>query len=357
MSNPYEPLDPNRGQYAPEYQGGSVESTFAPTNPVAKSETDRLAIVGLVLAFLFWPAGLVVSIVSLSRTGPGQRRGRGLAVAGTVISALGGLFWVLLIAAVVAAGPSDSTEVGADNSRSDSDRAAELALAEAEASEAAEAEAEADAAAEEVAAAEKAAEEAAAQRAAEEAAAEEAAEKAAAEQAAAEAAAVAAAAEAAAKAAKYGQQPADQQTVVALAAAAQEGWSKVENDLQRGALKAERDTGICAALPGRKVENWTGVLRTIDANGDGKGVLAIEIADDVQVKTWNNAFSDFMDDTLIDPSSPVFAAALTKSVGDVVTFSGDFVEGTGTDCLGESSLSLRGAVTSPEFIFRFSSLS
>jgi hypothetical protein len=40
--------------------------------------------------------------------------------------------------------------------------------------------------------------------------------------------------------------------------------------------------------------------------------------------------------------------------GQKVIFSGRFFQGTDGDCLGESSLTLRGKVKEPEFIFRFS---
>lgn len=58
--------------------------------------TDVVSIVGLVLAFLLAPVGLVVSIVGLVRTAGGRRKGRGFAIAGVVVS-------VILTLAVVAA--------------------------------------------------------------------------------------------------------------------------------------------------------------------------------------------------------------------------------------------------------------
>jgi len=137
---------------------------------------------------------------------------------------------------------------------------------------------------------------------------------------------------------------------------AQDGWGAASNDLQRGGLKAERDAAVCAAIPNLQATDWTGVIRTIDANGEGKGVITIEVAENVQIKTWNTAFSDIMDETLVDPASPVFAAALKKAEGDVVTFSGEFISGEDAGCVRESSLTLSGAVQDPQFIFRFSGL-
>ncbi|MFC3687491.1 hypothetical protein [Aquipuribacter hungaricus] len=62
--------------------------------------TDVVSVVGLVLAFLLAPVGLVLSIVGLVRTAGGKRKGRGLAVAGLVVSVL---LTVLGTVAVVAA--------------------------------------------------------------------------------------------------------------------------------------------------------------------------------------------------------------------------------------------------------------
>jgi hypothetical protein len=57
-----------------------------------------MAIAGLVLAILIWPVGLVLSIVALNQIKTSGQGGRGLAVAGIIISALQGLLVVLLLA-------------------------------------------------------------------------------------------------------------------------------------------------------------------------------------------------------------------------------------------------------------------
>lgn len=59
--------------------------------------TDGVSVAGFVLSILFWPVGLVLSCVGLSRTS-GGRPGRGLAVAGLVIS----LVQVLLLPVLAA---------------------------------------------------------------------------------------------------------------------------------------------------------------------------------------------------------------------------------------------------------------
>lgn len=59
----------------------------APGAP-ARGATSVAAVVGLVAAFVFWPVGLVASIVGILHTRPGGKAGRGLAVAGVVVSGL-----------------------------------------------------------------------------------------------------------------------------------------------------------------------------------------------------------------------------------------------------------------------------
>lgn len=130
------------------------------------------------------------------------------------------------------------------------------------------------------------------------------------------------------------------------------------NDMQRGGIKAERDRSICALISSaHTVSNWSGIVKTVDSNSDGKGVLAVLIADDVSVTTWNNDLSDFRDHTLIEPESLLFDAVSKMHVGQHVFFSGSFEAGEGKECIGEESLTLHGKLEEPEFTFKFSAVS
>lgn len=83
-------------EYPQQYQQSNV--------PPMAPKTNTLAIVGLVLAFVFSLAGLIVSIIArkqIKQTGEG---GAGLALAGIIISALGlafGLIYVIFVFAVL----------------------------------------------------------------------------------------------------------------------------------------------------------------------------------------------------------------------------------------------------------------
>jgi len=56
--------------------------------------TSTKAVVGFILAFLVSPVGLGLSIAAMRETKTGARGGHGLAVAGTVIGALGSVLWL-----------------------------------------------------------------------------------------------------------------------------------------------------------------------------------------------------------------------------------------------------------------------
>lgn len=82
-----------------------------PYQPAAPS-TDRynvLAIVGFILAFVVNIAGLVVSIIALSQVKRTGERGRGLALAGIIISALSLVFSVISVIVVFATAANMST--------------------------------------------------------------------------------------------------------------------------------------------------------------------------------------------------------------------------------------------------------
>jgi hypothetical protein len=128
------------------------------------------------------------------------------------------------------------------------------------------------------------------------------------------------------------------------------------NDMVRGGILAERTASICDLPDLMTVRDWTGHIKTIDSNSDGKGVLSVSIFRNVNLQTWNNAMSDVVDETLLTPGSSVFNAAAALKKGDPVRFSGAFISDTKI-CIGEQSMSLIGKLEEPEFSFKFSSIS
>jgi len=150
--------------------------------------------------------------------------------------------------------------------------------------------------------------------------------------------------------------PAAEARLIQIVSSAQTESRNAENDMQRGGIKAKRDKALCEGITSLAADNWIGKIETLDSNSDGKGVLSIEIAPDITVKTWNNALSDISSKTLIEPETPLFQAASSMKKGQLVTFSGTFFAGHEGDCLEEGSLSLRGKIQEPEYIFRFASI-
>ena len=162
------------------------------------------------------------------------------------------------------------------------------------------------------------------------------------------------AAGAAKEAAKNG--PADQRALVKAVAVGRAGYEATDNELKQRQIQKQRDAAVRAAVRGLKVTDWVGEIRSIDTNGGGKGVLELSIGDDTKISTWNNAFSDYDDKTLIPMDSAMYDALVQLEEGDRIRFSGTFFR---DDALGlkEQSLTLHGQMMTPNFVFRFSKIS
>ena len=147
--------------------------------------------------------------------------------------------------------------------------------------------------------------------------------------------------------------PAPQAAVIAAAEKARSAFDEAPNDMAKGGVRAARAKAICAAVPKLTAKDWIGEVDTLSSNGDGWGILYINIGPDISVRTYNNAFSDAGSNTLIDPSSDVFAVASTLSVGQKVRFSGRFFKAK-ADCIKEMSLTQSGSIEEPAFLIRYS---
>jgi hypothetical protein len=96
------PPDPHATYGAPQYGSWDADGRWAvPQQDGAgapSGRTNPMAIWGLVCAFLFAPLGLIFSVIGLNQISRRRERGRGLAVAGLVVSLV-----VLGVGAVVGA--------------------------------------------------------------------------------------------------------------------------------------------------------------------------------------------------------------------------------------------------------------
>lgn len=152
--------------------------------------------------------------------------------------------------------------------------------------------------------------------------------------------------------------PATQQAMSDAVAEGRTAAESAETDLQRANVLNVRSEAMCESIPDGAVENWVGTVVTVDANGEGKAVVTLSIEEDIEIGTWNNAFSDVSDNTLIEQGTPLYDSALALAPGDTVTFSGTLKSGNeGNDeCYYASNMTEVMSIDSPDYIMTFSDL-
>jgi hypothetical protein len=155
---------------------------------------------------------------------------------------------------------------------------------------------------------------------------------------------------------EYGNYPAAQVKFVKVIEVARDKIDAAETDLQESVALRQRDKDLCAILGNYTATNWTGVFDNVGANGEGKAYVEIKIADNVKIKTWNNAFSDSGDGTLIPETSNFFNSLVALKKGDLVTFSATFLRGDNF-CLKKANLTQTFYAIDPGFIVRFTNVS
>jgi hypothetical protein len=149
--------------------------------------------------------------------------------------------------------------------------------------------------------------------------------------------------------------PEIERSFVSIVTKARDSYNAGQNEMAKGATRPARAAELCRLLKSPNFDGWAGSIATLSSNGDGKGILGISIGNEIYLTTWNNSLSDFADHTLIEPTTTLYQKAVSLKKGAVVKFSGTFIRND-TDCVKESSLSLSGSMTQPEFVVRFSDL-
>jgi hypothetical protein len=144
----------------------------------------------------------------------------------------------------------------------------------------------------------------------------------------------------------------------AFLSAVQDGQAvDTDNEIRLVQAQKERNAAICSVLPSKAVHNWVGTITTIDTTlGGDSGVVTVQLADDIEVGTWNNGFSDLGSHTLIDTDSPLYTQLQDINEGDTVTFSGRFIADE-DDCVQEKSLADEGSMQTPTFTMKFTDIS
>ena len=85
--------------------------------------------------------------------------------------------------------------------------------------------------------------------------------------------------------------PDDELRFIAIIQQFAKAYDAAPNGMARGALRSQRAAAICALHLG-SVTGWYGRVSTLSSNNEGKGVLAIQIADNVAVRTAPSSFFD-----------------------------------------------------------------
>jgi uncharacterized protein len=154
---------------------------------------------------------------------------------------------------------------------------------------------------------------------------------------------------------RAGEMPEDERAMINAIYEAMKLYKFGRTEIQQGAARPARAQALCRLLPSRDARNWVGKIYKLSTNGEGRGVLEVQIAPDIYVETTNNALSDAFDHTLIDPQSTLFRALTQLQEGQKIQFSGSFLP-SDTDCFRETSLTLNGSITEPAFLMRFRSV-
>ena len=148
------------------------------------------------------------------------------------------------------------------------------------------------------------------------------------------------------------QMPEDQRIFVLAITEYATGFRKVKNELQQSTLRDQRKMAISCSLGSYSVNSWVGTINQLKTNTDGKAILSVVISPNIEIKTWNNALSDFASNTLIEKGTPVFNSLFDLSNGQRVRFSGAFFP-SDVDFIEETSLTIDGSMKNPEFLFKF----
>ncbi|WP_068494953.1 DUF4190 domain-containing protein [Pseudoclavibacter helvolus] len=153
----------------------------------------------------------------------------------------------------------------------------------------------------------------------------------------------------------YGGYPDQQLSFVTVADQHLDAYDAASTELQESEAIRSRDAALCETVPGGATQQWVGKIIEIGANDEGKAHVRIEIAENMVFQTWNNAFSDIGDNTLIEPGTPMFTALTSMEEGQLVTFSGTLLTGTDS-CLKKANLTDAFYAVDPNWLMVFSDI-
>jgi hypothetical protein len=149
--------------------------------------------------------------------------------------------------------------------------------------------------------------------------------------------------------------PDDQRRFVEVVSGFIKEFHKSKNELQESVLREDRKRALIKVMPSLYVNGWFGRISTLETTGDGSAILSVSISPSISIQTWNNSISDVIDNTLISKNSDLYSKLINCEEGNEILFDGGFFSSE-EDYVQETSITIRGSMLSPEFLFRFSSI-
>lgn len=152
---------------------------------------------------------------------------------------------------------------------------------------------------------------------------------------------------------QYGGYPEKQKAFVFIVLDYREELAKTRDAQKERIMIRERDKELTEIIgEDLKVTDWVGTVVDKGITAEGRGYIMIEIAQELRVVTWSNAFSDLTSATLLLPGTKPFEEFEQVSIGDAVDFSGHFLEGEDT-ALDQGNWTEKNYGIKPEFLFHF----
>jgi len=144
--------------------------------------------------------------------------------------------------------------------------------------------------------------------------------------------------------------PLETQFIKVLSDADQRYSESKSNKIAQSKIFPERSAAICQLFGDNvTVADWIGEVAVVQSWGK-KANLTVKIGDGF---FFRPRLHSGYGESMIAPSSPLFAKIEHLRRGDRVRFAGNFLSGAKIGCLRESSITEIGSIIEPEFLFNF----
>lgn len=132
-------------------------------------------------------------------------------------------------------------------------------------------------------------------------------------------------------------------------------FKNAKNEIQQSSTKDRRKESISNILQNRTIYNWEGTVSSLKTTSSGDAILEVALSKKITIKTWNNSLSDIGSNTIIKKESNLYARLWDLSEGDGVVVTGNFMPSE-TDYIHETSLTIKGSMQDPDFLFHFTNV-